>query len=83
MVAMNNYIRNNHSLKIYLKKKNYFQIFSSEVCFIDLTSTFIDLHVVVEKSNNQKPSAFEGLSYEKCELLNLFRLINAYINRKL
>jgi len=30
----------------------HFQIYSNEDCFIDLTSTFINLHVTVKKSNN-------------------------------
>ena len=31
-----------------------FQVYSSEVCFIDLPSSFIELHVIVKKSNNEK-----------------------------
>ena len=39
-----------------------FQICSREDHFIDLTSTFMDLHVVVKKFNTENPSAAEGLS---------------------
>ena len=75
MVTMNNFIHINRS-----SENVYFQIYSSEYYFIDLTSTFIDLNVIIRKSNNEKPSAAEGLSYENCVLHNLFRQISVYIN---
>ena len=56
-----------------LSKNVHFQIYSSEDYFIDLNSTFIYFDVIVEKSNNEKPSAAEDLSYENCVLYNLFR----------
>ena len=59
MVTINNFIRNNRSLKMYS-----FEFNSSGEYFKDLTSTFIDFHVVVKKSNNEKPSASEGLFFE-------------------
>jgi hypothetical protein len=64
-----------------LSENIHFQIFSNEDYFIDLSSTFIDLNVVVKKkSDNQTPSAVDGVSYENCILHNLFRQINVYIN---
>jgi hypothetical protein len=55
----------------------HFQIFSNEDYFIDLSSTFIDLNVVVKKmSDNTTPTAANGLSYENCILQNLFKQIN-------
>jgi hypothetical protein len=50
----------------------HFQIYSNEDYFIDLTSIFIDLKAIVKKFNNDKPSAADGLSYEKCILYILF-----------
>ena len=47
-----------------LSENIHFQIYSSDEYFIDLTSTFIDLHVIVEKSKYEKPSVAEGLSYQ-------------------
>ena len=58
----------------------HFQIYSSEDYFMDFTSTFIHLLVVVRKSKNEKQSAAEELSYENCVLNNLFRQIRVYIN---
>ena len=49
-----------------------FQIYSSED-FIDLTSIYIDLQVIVDESNIEIPNAVEGLSYENCVLNSLFR----------
>ena len=63
-----------------LSENVHFQIYSNEDYFIDLNSTFIDLNVIVKKSNNEKPGATEGLSYENCVLHNLFRQISVYIN---
>ena len=45
-----------------------------------MTSKFIDFYVIVEKSNNEKPSAAKGLSYKNLELHSLFRKISIYIN---
>ena len=45
-----------------LSENVHFQIYSNEDYFIDLTSTFIDLNVIVKKYNNEQPSAAVGLS---------------------
>jgi len=64
-----------------LSENIHFQIFSNEDYFIDLSSTFIDLNVVVKKkSDNTTPNAGDGLSYENCILHNLFKQINVFIN---
>ena len=57
-----------------------FQIYSKEDYFGDLSSTFIDLHVVVKKFDNKVSSLTYGISYENCVLHNLFRQISVYIN---
>jgi hypothetical protein len=58
-----------------------FKVFSNEDYFIDLSSKFIDLNVVVKKkSENTIPIASDGLSYENCILHNLFKQINVFIN---
>ena len=66
-----------------LSENVHFQIFSSEDYFIYLTSTPVDLLGIVKISNNEKPSAVEGLSNEVCVLHSLFRQISIYINRTL
>jgi hypothetical protein len=63
-----------------LSENGFFQIYASEDCFIDLSSTFIDLCVIVKKFDHEKPSAAEELSYEKCVQHDLFRQITFYIN---
>jgi hypothetical protein len=64
-----------------LSENIHFQIYSNEDYFIDLSSTFIDLKVVVrKKSDNSPPSNVDGLSYENGILHNLFKQICVYIN---
>ena len=75
MVTMNNFYPQQ-----LLSENVYFQIYSSEEHVIDLTFTFIDLQVILKKSNNEKPSAAEGLLNEICVLHSLFRQISVYIN---
>ena len=45
-----------------------------------MTSTFIDLPMILKNSNNEKPSSAYGLFYENCVLHILFRQINVYIH---
>ena len=56
-----------------LSENEDFQTYSSEEDFIDLTSTIIDLQVIVKTSQNEKPSPAEELSHEYCVLNNLFK----------
>jgi hypothetical protein len=57
-----------------LSENLYLQIFSGEDFFIVLSSTFIDLNIVVKKkSDNQTPIATDGLSYKNCILHNLLK----------
>ena len=42
----------------------HYQTYSSNNYFIDLTATFLDLHTIVKKSNNEKPNAAWGFSYQ-------------------
>jgi hypothetical protein len=62
-----------------LSESVHFQIDINEDYFIDFTSTFINLNVIVKKFSNEKPSIAEELSYENCLLHNLFRQISVYI----
>jgi len=48
--------------------------------FVDMSSTYIDLHLVDKKSYNEMPSFTDGISYENYGLHNLFRQISVYIN---
>jgi len=60
-----------------LPETMHFQIFSNEDYFVDFSSTFIDLNVVVKKkSDNQTHNAIDGLSYENC-------ILYVYISRTL
>ena len=62
-----------------LSENMHFQICSSEGYFIDLNSTFIDLHLIVQKTTNEEPRVTVGISCENCVLHNLFRQISVYI----
>ena len=61
-----------------LPENVHFQSYSSEDYFKDFTSTFLDLYVVVKKSNNKKPTSAEVSYYENCLLHNLFRQITVF-----
>ena len=50
---------------------------------MDMSSTFIDLNVVVKKSDNEMPSLTDGISHENCVLHNLNLQISVYVNRTL
>ena len=63
-----------------LSENVHFQNYSNKDYFIGLTSTFIELYVILKTSNSEKSSAAEGSSYENYVLHNLFRQISCYIN---
>ena len=48
-----------------LAENVHFQIYTSENYFIDLTSTLIDLRMIVKKYIEEKPTIAEGWRYEK------------------
>jgi len=77
MVTLNNSTHNKHSLSENIHLRTY----SLEDNFIDLSSTFIDLKVVVrKKSDNQTPTVADALSEERYILHNLFTQTCLYIN---
>ena len=49
-----------------LSENVHFQIYSNEDYFIDLNSTFIDLNVIVKKSNNKKQVPPRGYLRKLC-----------------
>ena len=79
MITMNNFIHNNHSLKMFI-----FKFISVETIYLTivLTSTFIDLNLIVKNSNSEKPSTPKGLSYENCVLHNLFMQMSVCMNEQ-
>ena len=69
-------VRHGYCEQIYpkepLSETIHFQIYSNEDYFVDMSSTFIDLHVVVKKSDNEMPILTDGIPYENFELHNFF-----------
>ena len=63
-----------------LSENIHFQIYSNEDYFMGLSFKFIDLHVIVKKSDNRMPSLTDDISFENYILHNLFQQISIYIN---
>ena len=65
-----------------LSENIHFQIYSNEEYFLVISSRFIDLKFAMRKnSDNQTPTATDGLSNENCVLNNSFRQTCVYINQ--
>ena len=67
---------NNSTPKQPLSENTYYQISSSEDFFMGWYSTLFYLYAAVNKSDNEKPSPTDGVSYENCAFHSSFRHIS-------